>query len=81
MWLRLAVADALSGWADRGTVGRKENGMGRTRANGIEIEWDARGVPDAPAEIPGVGHDLPQPLIGRIVDLIAENAATASVSA
>ena len=32
-------------------------------------------------EIPGMGHDLPTPLIGKITDLIAEHARSASVPA
>ena len=32
-------------------------------------------------EIPGMGHDLPTPLIGRITDLIADHAKSATVPA
>lgn len=42
----------------------------------------AASIPGAKlVEIPGMGHDLPQPLIARLVDLIAENAGRARVPA
>ena len=42
----------------------------------------ARAIPGARlVEIPGMGHDLPQPLVGDLVDLIAEHAAAVSAPA